>query len=93
MSPNSDIDLAVIVLDRVHAGDAEAGLAEVADAVRARYGNRLDVTIGSSPIDQLQRPGRPGYRLWSTVAREGIAVFDQGKSDVAQARKTRSAHA
>lgn len=93
MSPDSDIDLAVIVLDPVRASDSEAGLAEVANAVRARYGNRLDVTIGSSPIDQLQRPGRPGYRLWAAVAREGIAVIDQGKSGAAKARKRESAHA
>jgi hypothetical protein len=60
--------------------------------VRLRYGNRLDVTIGSSPIDQLQRPGRPGHRFWTSVAREGIALLDKAETDVPRLKKARSAH-
>lgn len=92
MRPNSDIDLAVIVVDPIQAGDADAGLMEVADAVRARYGGRLDVTIGTSALDQLRRPGRPGHRLWTAVAREGISVIDETAAAV-PTRKTRPARA
>jgi predicted nucleotidyltransferase len=92
MRPNSDIDLAVIVVDPIQAGDAEAGLVEVADAVRARYGGRLDVTIGTSALDQLRRPGRPGHRLWTAVAREGISVIDETAGAV-PTRRTRPARA
>lgn len=63
MSPASDVDLALIVLAPADMSQAEAALADVAAVVRTRYGNRLDVTIGSSPIGQLQRPGRPGHRF------------------------------
>lgn len=91
MSPGSDIDLAATVLDP-DTSRAEAALAEVADAVRVRYGNRLDVTIGPSPIDQLQRPGRPGYRFWASVAKEGIALLDRTVADEPKLKKRRSAH-
>ena len=85
MSPASDIDLAVIVSHPAEAGPAEVALARVADAVRVRYGNRLDVTIGSSPIDQLRRSGRAGHQVWASGAREGIALFGQDKAHVRRA--------
>ncbi len=81
MGPTSDIDLAVIVSEPAEMSRAEDTLAAVADAVRLRYGNRLDVTIGASPIAQLQRAGRPGYRLWASVAREGIRILDKDEAD------------
>jgi predicted nucleotidyltransferase len=91
MSPASDIDLAVIVLDPADTSPADAALARVADAVRVRYGNRLDVTIESSPIDQLQRPGRPGYRFWASVAKEGITLVDKAETDEPKLGKRRTA--
>lgn len=79
MTADSDVDLAVIVLNPADADGISAALVEVAEAVRLRFGNRLDVTIGRAAIDELQRPRRPGHRLWATVAREGIPVIESGK--------------
>lgn len=91
MTAFSDIDLAVIVLDPSEAAETESELDRVADAVRERFGNRLSVTIGSSPIDQLRRPSRPGHRFWTRVFREGIAVIDRGKSRHERTKRSRSA--
>ena len=79
MTADSDVDLAVIVLNPADATGTSASLMEVAEAVRLRYGNRLDVTIGLSAINELQHSRRPGHRLWATVAREGIPVIEAGK--------------
>jgi len=79
MTSDSDVDLAVIVLNPADASGTSAALVEVAEAIRLRFGNRLDVIIGLSAIDELQRPRRPGHRLWATVAREGIQVIESGK--------------
>ena len=79
MTSDSDVDLAVIVLNPADASGTSEALVEVAEAVRSRFGNRLDVTIGSSAIDELQRPRRAGHRLWDTVAQEGIPVIEAGK--------------
>lgn len=88
MTRASDIDLAVIVRHPADVDPAEAALAGVDDAVRLRYGNRLDITIGSSPIDRLRRTGRPGNRFWESVAREGIALFDEDEPAVARRRRS-----
>lgn len=79
MTAESDVDLAVIVLNPADASGTSAALVEVAEAVRLRFGNRVDVTIGLSSIDELQRSRRLGHRLWATVAREGIPVIEAGK--------------
>ncbi len=92
MTSASDIDLAVVVLDSVHA-TTEAAMERVAEVVRERFGNRLNVIIGTSPIEQLQRPGRRGHGLWTRIDQEGIAVIDRGKSGKTEGRKRRSGHA
>jgi predicted nucleotidyltransferase len=91
MTSFSDIDLAVIVNDTSEIAEAESGLDQVADAVRERFGNRLNVTLGLSPINQLRRPSRPGHRFWTRVVREGIAVIDRGKSREIATKRSRSA--
>ena len=75
MTAASDIDLAVVVSDATKVDETDSALARVADATRERFGNRLSVTIGASPISKLQRQGRPGHRLWKTIVRDGIAVL------------------
>jgi len=76
MGSGSDIDLAVVVSDpdRVK---TEAAMEHVSDTVRERFGNPLNVIIGSSPIDKLRRPGRPGHRLWTRIVEKGISVLDR----------------
>jgi DNA-binding transcriptional ArsR family regulator/uncharacterized RmlC-like cupin family protein len=91
MTSASDIDLAVVVLDTNAITETESALDRVADAVHQRFGNRLNVTIGLSPIDQLRWPSRPGHRFWTRVVREGIAVIDRGKSREIARKRSRSA--
>lgn len=91
MTSASDIDLAVVVLDTSTITETESALDRVADAVRERFGNRLNITIGSSSIEQLQRPSRPGHRLWTRIVREGIAVIDRHRSPEIAAKRSRSA--
>jgi len=93
MTSGSDVDLAVIVLKPAEASGTSAALVEVAQAVRLRFGNRLDVSIGLSPIDELQRPRRPGHRLWATVAREGIPVIEADKPSESRRRARAAARA
>ncbi len=93
MTSASDIDLAVIVSDPTNTNETEAAIERVADAVRDRFGNRLNIIIGASPIDQLRRPGRHGHRLWTRIVQEGIAVIDREKSRKTEARKKRPGHA
>ncbi len=80
MARTSDIDLAVVIPDLATRSETELALERVADAIRERFGNRLGVTIGVSPINNLRRPGRPGHRLWTQIVQEGIAVIDREKS-------------
>lgn len=93
MRSGSDVDLAVLVLNPADADGTSAALVGVAEAVRLRFGNRLDVTIGLSPIDELQRPRRPGHRLWATVAREGIPVVEAAKPSESRRRPRVAARA
>jgi predicted nucleotidyltransferase len=91
MTSTSDIDLAVVVRDTSTITETELALDRVADAVRERFGNRLNVTIGSPSIQQLQRPSRPGHRLWTRIAREGIAVIDRDRPHEIGGKRSRSA--
>lgn len=74
MAPVSDIDLAIISTPG-KVEEAERVAAEVAEAVRRRFGSRLSVVIGTSSLRRLSAPGRPGHRLWARVAREGIPLM------------------
>ena len=81
MTAASDIDVAIVVppteVERV-----EAEMVQVIEAVRTRFGNRLNHVVGTAPIGQLQRAGRPGHRLWAQIAEEGIPLLsDQGTPD------------
>lgn len=93
MTSASDVDLAVIVPNPADASGTSAALVEIAEAVRLRFGNRLDVSIGLSSIDELQRPRRPGHRLWATVAREGIPVIEVDKPSEERRRARPAARA
>jgi predicted nucleotidyltransferase len=91
MTSSSDIDLAVTVLAPNEIAETESHLDAIADAVRERFGNRLNITIGPSLIDQLRQPSRPGHRFWARVAREGITVIDRRKSHELRTKRSRSA--
>ncbi len=76
MMPASDIDLAV-VCSPGQAEEIEGAMGGVADAVRYRFGNRLSVIIGLSPVEQLGQAGRKGHRLWARILKEGIPVLEE----------------
>ena len=78
MTSGSDIDLAVVVPDPAKKAETELALERVADVVRRRFGNRLDLTIGTAPVTELRRAGRPGHRLWGAIVRDGIALSGEG---------------
>ncbi len=92
MTSASDIDLALVVSNRDHT-KTEAAMERGADVVRERFGNRLNIIIGTSPIEQLRRPGRQGHRLWTRIDQEGIAVIDREKSGETKVPKRRSGRA
>lgn len=71
---SSDIDVALTCAGN-KAHRAEQAMARIADVVQDRFGNRLNIVIGISPPADLRRPGRPGYRLWERISREGIALL------------------
>jgi MarR family/Nucleotidyltransferase domain len=73
MTPDSDLDLAVIA-PAVATNEVEAALEGVVDAVRFRYGLWLHTVVGTAPLEELQRPGRPGHRLWKRIGAEGIPL-------------------
>ncbi len=72
----SDIDLAV-VCSPAQAEEIEGAMGRVADAVRYRFGNRLSLIIGLSPVEQLGQAGRKGHRLWARILKEGIPVIEE----------------
>lgn len=87
MTSTSDIDLAVVVLDASKITQTESSLDRIADAVRERFGSRLTITIGSSPIEQLRRGSRPGHRLWTQIVKEGIPVTVPDESPEREAKR------
>ncbi len=71
MSGSSDIDLALVIVDGTDVSDP---LDQLTEEVRIRYGSRLNVTVGQGSLAALTRPGRPGFRLWRKILREGLRV-------------------
>jgi predicted nucleotidyltransferase len=78
--PRSDVDVAVLCAPR-HAEAVEAAMDRVAEAVRARYGARLNVLMATEPLESLLRPGRRGRRLWGRIAAEGVPLIRQGRRE------------
>lgn len=81
MTPASDIDIAIVVRP-IEVEQVAAEMEQVVDAVRARFGNRLNYLVGTAPVDQLRQPRRRGHRLWVQIANEGIPIMqDQDRPD------------
>jgi predicted nucleotidyltransferase len=74
MTSGSDIDLAVAIPpSRVE--ETEKAFEGIADTIRLQFGNRLDVTIGAAPVEELRRPGRRGSSLWGEIVRDGVTLI------------------
>ncbi len=78
MTTTSDIDVAVIAAEQ-EASQVDRQMEQVVEAVRARFGNRLNVVLGTSPVDELRAPGRPAHRLWAQIAEQGVPII--GRED------------
>ena len=74
MRPDSDIDLALISPAR-----RAVKLATVVDSISEmtvqRYGNPVHAVIGRDSIKAMAQPGVKGYRLWRTIAKEGVPLL------------------
>lgn len=74
MAAGSDVDLALITArDSVPA--VEAAAQQIAEAVRRRFGARLNVLVGSPSLRELSGRGRSGRGVWQNIEREGIDVL------------------
>lgn len=74
MRPDSDIDVAMVCPPRRAPGLTRI-IEEISDEVAERFGNRVDVQIGTRSIEELTRPGRSGYRIWQRVSKDGRRIF------------------
>ena len=72
MGSGSDVDLA-LVTSSARVARVEAGAQEIAEAVRERFGTRLNVLVGAPSLAALTK--RPGGGVWGSVDREGTDVF------------------
>ena len=70
---SSDVDLA-LVCPRQSVPTVESAAQELADMARRRFGTRLNVLVGSPSLTALTRKDRPGYAVWRTIEREGVAL-------------------
>ena len=80
MDADSDIDVAVLCPVR-RVPSTEAMVQELSDAIHDRFGNRVEVMIGSGSLKKLADPSSPGYRAWRAVALEGTRLFDGDAND------------
>jgi predicted nucleotidyltransferase len=71
MRPDSDLDVALISSSK-RANRIQVVMEELSDLSASRFGNRIQATIGTRPIAELAQPGQRSYRLWRTVAKEGV---------------------
>jgi DNA-binding transcriptional ArsR family regulator len=75
MAMTSDIDLALICPPDAVESVEEAAFGPIADAVRSRFGARLNAIVGSPSLSSLTNPRREGHQLWERISREGIAII------------------
>jgi predicted nucleotidyltransferase len=73
MTSSSDVDLA-LVAPRNSIPAVEEAAQELAEAVRKRFGTRLNVLVGAPSLSALSRKDRPGRDVWQVIEREGIDV-------------------
>jgi len=79
MRPDSDIDLAVISLPR-KAAKLGAVAETLSETAVQRFGNPLHVVVGHGSIQAMAQPGVKGYRLWRTIAKEGVPILPAKKN-------------
>ena len=73
MQVDSDFDVALICPARKVA-QAEHLLEELSTRTARRFGNRVHGVVGTGSVAELARAGKPGYRLWKAIAKEGVRI-------------------
>lgn len=76
MTSGSDVDLALVV-PRESVPAVEEAAQELAEAVRTRFGTRLNVLVGGPSLAVLSSSDRPGRNVWKAIEREGIDVLSK----------------
>jgi predicted nucleotidyltransferase len=79
MTPTSDVDLALIT-SRENVTAVEAAAQEIAEAVRERFGTRLNVLVGSPSLQSLSKGRQAGHGVWQAIEREGLDVVAASKA-------------
>ena len=78
MLPNSDLDLALISPPG-KAAKLGSIIEDLSDATIQRFGNPIHAVVGRDSIQAMAQPGVKGYRLWKTIAKEGVPLIRAGK--------------
>ena len=74
MARTSDVDLA-LVTSRESVAAVETAAQEIAEAVRMRFGTRLNVLVGSPPRKGSGKARQSRQGVWEAIDREGIDVL------------------
>ncbi len=74
MTSESDVDLALVTSPDTVEMVQVAG-EEIAEAVRERFGTRINLLVGSPSLETLIRSRQPKRAVWQTIEREGIDVL------------------
>ena len=77
MRPDSDLDLALIAPPS-KANRLRTIVEDLSTMTVQRFGNPIHVILGRDSIQAMAQPGIKGYRLWKTIAKEGIPVIPGG---------------
>lgn len=77
MRPDSDLDLA-LVAPASKANRLRTIVEDLSTTTVQRFGNPINAVIGHGSVQAMAQPGAKGYRLWRTVAKEGIPVIPAG---------------
>lgn len=85
MLPNSDLDLALISPPG-KAAKLGAIIEDLSYATVQRFGNPIHTVVGRDSIQAMAQPGVKGYRLWRTIAKEGIPLIRAGVTGLTDAK-------
>jgi predicted nucleotidyltransferase len=80
MTPGSDLDVALIC-PRSKVQRLQRLMDGLGEETAARFGNRLNVVIGTRPIEELAKSGQRSYRLWRTVRMDGEPLLPTPKAN------------
>lgn len=80
MRPDSDLDLALIC-PKAKSSRLRQIVDQLSEETGARFGNPVSPLIGAGSIQAMAQPGTSRFRLWRTVAKEGLRIIPTGERD------------